>query len=108
MRELASMSPRAVRGRTRFAQVARPNPIPRPGMLATVRDRRGTVTAVDPFDGESGRLHLVHLDYTKLHYYPETGSLYVECSEKPGGETREVSDAPDGSRARMNIPPLHP
>ena len=40
-----------------------PTPIPRPGMLATVRNRRGTVTAVDPFDGESGRLHLVHLDY---------------------------------------------
>lgn len=39
------------------------NSIPRPGMLATVRNRRGTVTAVDPFDGESGRLHLVHLDY---------------------------------------------
>ena len=27
-----------------------------------------------------------------LHYYPETGSLYVELSEKPGVETREVSD----------------
>ena len=40
-----------------------PTPIPRPGMLATVRNRRGTVTAVDPFDGETGRLHLVHLDY---------------------------------------------
>ncbi len=32
-------------------------------MLATVRNRRGTVTAVNPFDGEAGRLHLVHLDY---------------------------------------------
>ena len=39
------------------------NSVPRPGMLATVRNRRGTVTAVDPFDGETGRLHLVHLDY---------------------------------------------
>ncbi len=38
-------------------------PIPRPGMLATVRNRRGTVTSVAPFDGESGRVHLVHLDY---------------------------------------------
>ena len=37
--------------------------IPRPGMLAAVRNRRGTVTAVDPFDGELGRLHLVRLDY---------------------------------------------
>ena len=28
----------------------------------------------------------------KLHYYPETDSLYIELSEKPGVETREVSD----------------
>ena len=39
------------------------NAIPRPGMLATVRNRRGTVTSVSPFDGETGRLHLVHLEY---------------------------------------------
>ena len=32
-------------------------------MLATVRNRRGVVAAVDPFDGESRRLHLVHLKY---------------------------------------------
>ena len=37
--------------------------IPRPGMLATVRNRRGIVSAVDPFDGETGRLHLVYLEY---------------------------------------------
>ena len=37
--------------------------IPRPGMLATVRNRRGIVSAVDPFDGETGRLHLVHVQY---------------------------------------------
>ena len=39
------------------------NHIPRPGMLATVRNRRGTVAAVDPFDGEAGRVHLVHIEY---------------------------------------------
>ena len=33
-------------------------------MLATVRNRRGVVAAVEPFDGETGRLHLVHLEYT--------------------------------------------
>ena len=32
-------------------------------MLATVRNRRGVVAAVEPFDGETGRLHLVHLEY---------------------------------------------
>lgn len=28
----------------------------------------------------------------KLHYYPDTDSLYIEFSEKAGAETREVSD----------------
>src|SRR5437867_13341756 len=37
--------------------------IPRVGMFATVRNRRGIVAAVEPFDGEKGRLHLVHLEY---------------------------------------------
>ena len=37
--------------------------VPRAGMLATVRNRRGVVAAVEPFDGETGRLHLVHLEY---------------------------------------------
>ena len=32
-------------------------------MLATVRNRQGIVAAVDPFDGPTGRLHLVHLEY---------------------------------------------
>ena len=32
-------------------------------MLATVRNRRGVIAAVEPFDGETGRLHLVHLEY---------------------------------------------
>ena len=34
--------------------------IPRAGMLATVRKRRGVVAAVEPCDGETGRLHLVY------------------------------------------------
>ena len=28
----------------------------------------------------------------KLHYYPETGSLYVELNAGPGAETREVAN----------------
>ena len=27
----------------------------------------------------------------KLHYYPETDSLYIELKPKPGTETREVA-----------------
>jgi hypothetical protein len=32
-------------------------------MFATVRNRRGVVTAVEPCDGHNGRLNLVHIDY---------------------------------------------
>ena len=32
-------------------------------MFATVRNRRGVIVEVEPFDGDSGRLHLVHLEY---------------------------------------------
>ena len=28
----------------------------------------------------------------KLHYYPETDSLYIELKSSPGAETREVAD----------------
>ena len=27
----------------------------------------------------------------KLHYYPETDSLYIELMDKPGVETREIA-----------------
>lgn len=28
----------------------------------------------------------------KLHYYPETDSLYIELKPVPGVETREIAD----------------
>ncbi len=28
----------------------------------------------------------------KLHYYPDTDSLYIELKTEPGAETREVAD----------------
>ncbi len=28
----------------------------------------------------------------KLHYYPETDSLYIELKREPGAETREVTE----------------
>lgn len=28
----------------------------------------------------------------KLHYYPETDSLYIELKSEPGTETREVAE----------------
>jgi len=32
-------------------------------MFATVRNRRAVISAVEPFDGQGGRLHLVHVEY---------------------------------------------
>ena len=28
----------------------------------------------------------------KLHYYPETDSLYIELAAPPGAETRDIGD----------------
>lgn len=28
----------------------------------------------------------------KLHYYPETDSLYIELKSEPGAETREIAE----------------
>ena len=50
--------------------------VPRAGMLATVRNRRGVVAAVEPFDGETGRLHLVHLEYADNHTPTEERLLW--------------------------------
>ena len=30
----------------------------------------------------------------KLHYYPETDSLYIELKSAPGAETREIAEWP--------------
>ena len=28
----------------------------------------------------------------KLHYYPETDSLYIDLNSKPGADSREIAD----------------
>ena len=50
--------------------------IPRPGMFATVRNRRGVVSAVVPYDGPAGRLHLVHLEYKDDSYPPDESLIW--------------------------------
>lgn len=46
--------------------------VPRVGMLATIRNRRGIVASVDPYDTTSeGRLHLVRVEYTDAEGTPE-------------------------------------
>ena len=50
--------------------------VPRAGMLATVRNRRGVVAAVEPFDGEAGRIHLVHVEYKDAQSPPDERLLW--------------------------------
>ena len=42
--------------------------------------------------GRVGRGELREGHAMKLHYYPETDSLYIELKSEPGVETREVAD----------------
>ena len=64
-------------------------------MLATVRNRRGVVVAVEPFDGEAGRMHLVHLEY-KDNYTPTSERLLWE--REPKGSLLEPTELPNPSR----------
>ena len=48
----------------------------------------------------------------KLHYYPETDSLYIELQGRPGAETREIApglvadiDA-DGASRKLDLTTL--
>jgi hypothetical protein len=69
--------------------------LPRVGMFATVRNRRGVIAAVEPFDGEKGRLHLVHLEY-KDDQYPLEERLLWEL--EPRKMLLEPTALPDASR----------
>ena len=77
--------------------------IPRAGMLATVRNRRGVVASVEPFDGEAGRLHLVHLEYTDDHA-PSQERLLWELEPKPGRTLLEPNALPDPAHAGGTMP----
>ena len=68
--------------------------VPRAGMLATVRNRRGVVAAVEPFDGDAGRLHLVHLEYTDDHA-PAAERLLWEL--EPKRDLLEPTALPDAA-----------
>ncbi|MCK4341174.1 MAG: hypothetical protein KAY37_05560 [Phycisphaerae bacterium] len=43
--------------------VAETSSPPRVGMVATVRNPRGIVASIEPFDGDTGRLNLVRVEY---------------------------------------------
>ncbi len=64
---------------------------PRVGMVATVRNRRGIVASVEPFDGGDGRLYLVRLEY-KDDQLPLSEELVWEL--EPRGQLLEPTELP--------------
>jgi superfamily II DNA or RNA helicase len=70
-------------------------------MFATVRNRRGVVAAVEPFDGDAGRLHLVHLEY-KDDQLPTEERLLWEL--EPRRALLEPNALPSASRSEP-MPP---
>ena len=83
---------------TTVAGAAQGAGVPRTGMLATVRNRRGVVSAVEPFDGEQGRIHLVHLEYKDSHSPSEERLLW---ELEPARELLEPNALPLPSETPM-------
>lgn len=73
---------------------------PRVGMLATVRNRRAIVTAVDPYDSPNGRFHMVNLDYLDTDGL-STDTLLWE--RELGATLLEPNALPDVSRSQPMI-----
>ena len=53
----------------------------RAGMFVTVRNRRGIISGVEPFDGPAGRLHLVSVEY-KDDQFPRDERLLWELEPR--------------------------
>ena len=77
------------------AAVSRPSssPMPRVGMLATIRNRRGIVSTVEPFDGKTeGRLHLVSVEYIDADGSPDDQLVW---ELEPGARLLEPAALPE-------------
>jgi len=75
--------------------------VPRVGMLATVRNRRGIISAVEPSDGGAeGRVHLVTIEYTDADGTPEDQLIW---EREPGARLLEPTSLPDVSK----LAPMH-
>ena len=81
-----------------MSDVSSHSAVPRAGMLATVRNRRGVIAAVQPFDGETGRLHLVHLEYQD-NAAPSQERLLWELEPKRELDEPLALPRPDGDNA---------
>ena len=58
--------------------------VPRAGMLATVRNRRGVVAALEPFDGETGRCQIgVRICSASAVLISETGRVPMPRQDVP-------------------------
>ncbi len=75
--------------------------IPRTGMFATVRNRRGVISAVEPYDGDGRRLHLVHLEY-RDDQLPREERLLWEL--EPRRTLLEPTALPDAARSGPMAP----
>ena len=64
---------------------------PRVGAVATVRNRRGVIASVEPFDGDAGRLHAVQVEY-KDDQIPQDEKLIWEL--EPRGTLLEPTALP--------------
>lgn len=74
-----------------------PAPIPRVGMLATLRNRHGVVTSVEPYDaGAAGRVHLTTVEYTDSEGRAEDRVLW---EVEPGTSLLEPTALPDPEAA---------
>ncbi len=58
-----------------------PSANPIVGAVATVRNRRGVIAGVEPFDGDGGRLHLVQVEY-KDDQLPQEEKLIWELEPR--------------------------
>ena len=72
--------------------------VPRAGMLAMVRNRRGVVAAVEPFSGTTGEIHLVHVAYKDTQWPPDEKLLW---ELEPGCELLEPNALPDSNASPM-------
>lgn len=66
--------------------------VPRIGMVATVRNRRGVISSVRPFDGPDGRLHLVDIEFNDGEFPLEESLLW---EREPGTHLLEPSALPN-------------
>ncbi len=70
--------------------------IPRIGALATVRNRRGLIAAVEPFDSSTeGRIHLVSIEYLDADGQPEESLIW---EREPRARILEPTALPDPIR----------